>query len=236
MGKYFFSFANALIRNPVFVMSDETEVEIHVMWVSDLKMMPIVLGAGCPSCKHFCPLCQCTRDDLRHGPVHGATIRTYGKNEAMQQDEPLLDVRPVDVVVPPLHTLCGAVNTALKKMVDQGWRSKLFSMAKVKPSWRSGDLLDGRSSGKFLHFVARNPDVHVEYRDVFLALRKVENWASAGVFDMDAGSVNTLLEHLQEFATAWREAGLPTTNKFHLVESHVHDFAETYRSWGESKM
>lgn len=110
-----FRFANQLSRDGgIFVQLQNGStffVSIDVMFVSDLKMLPIVFGVNHSSSTYFCPLCLVSRHDHRK-EASGGIMRNF----QLDDNETLLDIPIMNIVCPPLHLIQGAVNTILKEM------------------------------------------------------------------------------------------------------------------------
>ena len=66
-------------------------------------------------------------------------------------------MKPSNIVIPPLHTLLGCVNTMLKAMwlTDKNGLNALFKEVNVKATHQSSSLLNGRDCRKFLKYILK---------------------------------------------------------------------------------
>lgn len=156
----------------------------------------------------------------------------------------LLHVGPADVVIPPLHTLQGLMNTALKAMNNSApdTLKMLFQLASVTPSHQKNSLLNGRDCQRFLRFILKtaNADlisyIHPKTGDlhtlvpVFAAISRVQQFAVAA--DISNIPLHALQSDVNRLSKAWRKSQLPLINKLHLVESHLVDFIRAHGAWG----
>jgi hypothetical protein len=114
-----FEFGNQLVQDGGIYLEDGHFVPIDVMFVSDLKMMPYVLGVKHSSSNEFCPMCTVSRaahkEKASIGEPHNVLAPT---------SKALLRIPIEDVVCPPLHMLQGATNLVLKKMVREKKKTK----------------------------------------------------------------------------------------------------------------
>lgn len=93
-----FKFANGIAENRgVYVFNGDQQVFVHVdvLFVSDLKMLSIVLGIKAPSANQFCPFYLVQRDDHKARRCRG-TLKMFNQKA-------LLQIPYSNIVVPPLH-------------------------------------------------------------------------------------------------------------------------------------
>lgn len=107
----FLKFINALAEHRGFVIDLESAkifIEVDVLFVSDLKMIPIVFNCNHSSAKAFCPICLVNRPDHRKE-------RSSGPVRELKEDS-LLQIPIENIVSPPLHLILGATNRVLQSM------------------------------------------------------------------------------------------------------------------------
>uniref|UniRef100_A0A1I7SCH8 RICTOR_V domain-containing protein n=2 Tax=Bursaphelenchus xylophilus TaxID=6326 RepID=A0A1I7SCH8_BURXY len=209
-GESYFNFANSIVNAGGYEM-DGQWIAVKVLWVSDLKMIPVVLDVPHTSSNDFCPICVCKRKPVRAAPQ----FRPY----RIYSDDRLLQIEPENLVIPPLH--------------DKTQRDVMLKKTGCLVGYRQSSLMDGRNGSRFLKWAVQNPEEVPEYQAVFAALHEVQKWATAEDYAIDYDAFDALTADIEAFTTAWRRHGLPTTNKFHLLESHARDFIVTYGTWGK---
>lgn len=114
-----FAFANSLIENggmEVDLGAGTIFVKIQVLFVSDLKMLPLVFGVNHSSSTNFCPICFVKRGDHRKEASSGQ-LRDPTMDD--QINPTLLNISVENFVCPPLHLLQGCTNKVLETMDKQ---------------------------------------------------------------------------------------------------------------------
>lgn len=225
-----FGFANSIIKNgglEIDVGNGPEFVEVEVMFVSDLKMLPLVFGVSHSSSKTFCPLCLVKRDEHRETACSGS-LRSL--NELA-----LLNIPLSNIVCPPLHLIQGFTNKILQAM-DSEKREELLKLAQVRPSYRMSSLLTGREGQKFLKFVVDNPEREINYRITLTNLHMLSQWASIEKYEILAKDKelvpSRLTSVINAFSQSWRNDQLPAINKLHLLEAHLAEFIIKHSGWG----
>lgn len=228
--KVFFDFINSIIEDGGLDMdfgNGPDFISIKVLFVSDLKMMPLIFAVDHSSSKTFCPFCSVKRDEHQESACSG-DVRQL-------KEAALLNVPISNMVCPPLHILQGLLNKVLE-VIDETKRKKLLKAAKVKSSYRKSSLLTGRDGQKFLKFVVDNPEKQVDYRTTLTKLYELSQWASVKTYKRLSKDKDSLPERLKstvsEFSESWRKDKFSAINKLHLVESHLSDFILLHSGWG----
>lgn len=88
-------------------------INVEVLFVSDLKTLPLIFGVSHSSSTTFCPICLVKRNDHREGPCTGEK-RNLNQNE--QTKLPLVRVLIKNFVCPPLHLIMGLTNKVFEEM------------------------------------------------------------------------------------------------------------------------
>jgi len=111
-----FDFANSIVNRGGFDVNfgtGTTFVKIEVLFVSDLKMLPLVFGVSHSSSRTFCPMCLVERPDHRIEASFGQMRNPITDEQA---NPPLLQIPVQNIVCPPLHLLQGVTNKVLELM------------------------------------------------------------------------------------------------------------------------
>jgi hypothetical protein len=226
----FFGFVNSIIENGGLEMNfgaGSEFIAIKVLFVADLKMLPLIFGVDHSSSTTFCPFCLVKRNDHKEEACSGRVRQL--------SDSSLLNIPLSNIVCPPLHILQGLTNKILE-VSDKEKRKELFGISKVKVSYRETSLLTGRDGQKFLKFVVKNPEIDVEYRTTLTKLYELSQLASVEKFKVlahDKKSIfNQIASTITAFSESWRSDNLPAINKLHLVEAHLADFIKFHSGWG----
>lgn len=110
----FFSFINSIIESGQISVDLETAtIPVKVLFVGDLKMVPLVFGVHSFSANLFCPICLVHRKSHKICACFGE-LRNPSTDE--QPNYPLLKIPVNNIVCPPLHLLQGLTNKILFQM------------------------------------------------------------------------------------------------------------------------
>jgi hypothetical protein len=88
-------------------------INIKVLFVSDLKMLPLVFGVNHSSSSTFWPICLVKRKEHHEGPCIG---EKRNLTEDKQANIPLLHIPVENFVCPPLHLIQGLTNKIFEVM------------------------------------------------------------------------------------------------------------------------
>lgn len=106
-----FEFANALADHRGFNIYLENKpifINVDLLFVADLKMLPMIFAVDHSSSTTFCPICLVKRPDHRKENSSG---RVRELNESS-----LLRIPVQNIVCPPLHLIQGATNHIFANM------------------------------------------------------------------------------------------------------------------------
>jgi hypothetical protein len=112
----FFEFVNSIVdRGGIEINfgSGLKFIRIEVLFVADLKMVPLVFGVSHSSSNSFCPMCFVQRKDHKTAPCSGQP-RNPSTDE--QRYPPLLNVAVRNIVCPPLHIIQELTNKIFETM------------------------------------------------------------------------------------------------------------------------
>ena len=229
-----FEFADQLIEDGCLRMrvnGESVQLPVEVLFVDDLKMLPVIFGTPHASSTRFCPMCKVSKHEHRLQPTRGVTRQLLHDGDDSQR--PLLNVPIENFVVPPLHLLMGAVNKILE-VIHADQRERLFKRAGVVAGWRKTSMLTGRDGNTLLKWISTHPDAveDLSCRAVLIPLAEVSKYARASQVCSTPTDLARFAAEVAKFASAWRRADLPTTPKLHLFEVHLVDFVRQHGSWG----
>ena len=214
------------------------------VWVSDLKLMSILMGLSKGNCKFFCPKCE--KDAFDKKPFEAAKMRELSewktrvaniKNFKQPKDNFSIEKPPISwkllqstyqIIPPELHICEGVINKTHSFLKDKGETDLLAT-------WEGSIHAKGYSGGKFTGNLCRQllakrhiledkfPDIKFML-DIFYDL--THHLFSCGPITHE--ELDNFQDLVDLFAKAYERTGISVTHKVHWLIFHVID---TMRYW-----